>query len=97
MIVSNEPGYYKFGAYGIRIENLLAIKTIQKRENSEHRMLGFETLTVAPIDLALVERQLLTDHEAAWLNDYHSKVFMTHSGLLNVNDREWLEQSTRPI
>ena len=97
MIVSNEPGYYKIGAYGIRIENLLAIKTIEKAKHGEHQMLGFETLTVAPIDLTLVAKKLLTDDEASWLNEYHSWVFNNLGELVNHKERQWLRQATRAI
>ena len=71
MIVSNEPGYYAAGAFGIRIENLVAVET-RTIAGGERPMLGFETLTLAPIDLALVEPKLLDADEIAWLDDYHA-------------------------
>ena len=73
MMLSNEPGYYKAGAYGIRIENLILV---EKRDipGAEREMHGFETLTFAPIDLALVEPSIMTADEIAWLNAYHAKV-----------------------
>jgi Xaa-Pro aminopeptidase len=74
MILSNEPGYYKTGAYGIRIENLVAVTQSPPREGDEREMLAFETLTLAPIDRRLVERVLLSDDEAAWLDGYHARV-----------------------
>src|SRR3546814_3216320 len=74
MIVSNEPGYYKTGAYGIRIENLVAVTESPKAEGEERDMLAFETLTLAPIDRRLVERARLSAEEAAWLDAYHARV-----------------------
>ncbi|MEM7651907.1 MAG: aminopeptidase P family protein [Pseudomonadota bacterium] len=81
MVVSNEPGYYKTGAYGIRIENLVAVvKAIDiesagfSQDGPERTMLSFETLTFAPIDQRLVVRELLSDAEVAWLNAYHAQV-----------------------
>jgi Xaa-Pro aminopeptidase len=97
MIVSNEPGFYKQGAYGIRIENLLVVIDIDNQIRINKKMLGFETLTVAPIDLSLVERALLSDEEVAWLNFYHSRVFETHSRKLDRINREWLRHATREI
>ena len=61
------------------------------------KMLGFETLTIAPIDLSLVERDLLSDDEAAWLNSYHLRVFDTHNRNLDHINREWLKHATREI
>ena len=97
MIVSNEPGYYKHGAYGIRIENLLVVINIDNQVRTNKKMLGFETLTVAPIDLSLVERALLSSDEAAWLNSYHSRVFDTHNRNLDHINHEWLKHATREI
>jgi Xaa-Pro aminopeptidase len=75
MILSNEPGYYKEGAYGIRIENLLLVRDdLPQPAGAEAPMLGFETLTLAPIDVRLVEASLLTPDEQAWLEDYHQRV-----------------------
>src|SRR6476661_4831832 len=73
MILSNEPGYYKTGAYGIRIENLIVVKKADA-PGAERDMLDFETLTLAPIDLALVDVKLLSSAERAWLNAYHARV-----------------------
>src|SRR5207249_10427559 len=80
MIVSNEPGYYKTGAYGIRIENLVLVQPAEG--SSEREMLGFETLTLAPIDRNLIETSLLDDEELAWLDDYHSRVRETQIPLV---------------
>src|SRR4029077_244687 len=72
MIVSNEPGYYKTDAYGIRIENLVTVKEANI-EAAARRCLEFETLTLAPIDLDCVDVALLTSGEKAWLNAYHAR------------------------
>ena len=97
MIVSNEPGYYKAGAYGIRIENLCVVTPPAPVEGGERMMMGFETLTLAPIDLALVERSLLTEEEADWLNAYHARVRAVLSPGLDAETRAWLEEATRAI
>ncbi len=96
MVLSNEPGYYKTGAYGIRIENLVAVRE-ETVPGAERPMLGFETLTLAPIDLALVERALLDDAEAAWLNDYHARVREILTPLLDSETAAWLAAATRAV
>jgi Xaa-Pro aminopeptidase len=96
MIVSNEPGYYAAGAFGIRIENLVAVET-RMIAGGERPMLGFETLTLAPIDLALVEPKLLDADEIAWLDDYHARVRKTLSPLVDAPTRRWLTQATRRL
>jgi Xaa-Pro aminopeptidase len=97
MIVSNEPGYYKAGAYGIRIENLVAVTTVAALDGAERDMLGFETLTMAPIDLRLVVPGLLDATEIAWLNSYH--VWVSAEIMPHVDEEQgrWLQQATRPI
>lgn len=97
MIVSNEPGYYRASAYGIRIENLMAVTQAEPVANGERPMMGFETLTLAPIDLNLVEPTLLTDEEREWLNAYHARVRETHSPLVDDATRAWLGAATRAI
>jgi Xaa-Pro aminopeptidase len=97
MIVSNEPGYYKTGAYGIRIENLIAVRPAPTVEGAERPLLEFETLTRAPIDLALVDTSLLSPAEIAWLNDYHAKVRAEIGPLVDAETRIWLQQATRAI
>ena len=96
MILSNEPGYYKGGAFGIRIENLILV---QRRDipGAEREMYGFETLSFTPIDLALVEPALLTDAEIAWLNAYHARTREIIRPLVSGETAAWLEQATRPI
>jgi Xaa-Pro aminopeptidase len=96
MIVSNEPGYYKVGAYGIRIENLIVV-TEPKDVGGDRKMMEFETLTFAPIDLNLVEPGLLTTAERQWLNDYHAEVRRKHTGKLDAETQAWLEQATRTL
>ena len=96
MVVSNEPGYYKTGAYGIRIENLVAVVEIDTPEGGEKPMLGFETLTKAPIDRALVEPALMTAHEIAWLDSYHAEVCEVLTPLLDPTTAAWLAAATRP-
>ena len=95
MIVSNEPGYYKTGEYGIRIENLVAVQEIDI--GGERPMLGFETLTHAPIDRALVDLGLLSPREINWLDAYHLRVRETLTPLLDPATAAWLERATRPI
>jgi Xaa-Pro aminopeptidase len=96
MIVSNEPGYYKTGAYGIRIENLLAVREA-KIDGADRRYCEFETLTLAPIDLNCVKPSLLTGPEKVWLNDYHERVRETVAPQVDEQTRVWLEEATRAI
>lgn len=97
MILSNEPGYYKTGAYGIRIENLIIVREPQVIEGAEREMMAFETLTLAPIDLSLIETSLLTLEEREWLNSYHAEVLEKISPRLNDTDKEWLRMATMPL
>jgi Xaa-Pro aminopeptidase len=97
MIVSNEPGYYKKGAYGIRIENLLLVTEPEKVPGGERDLMAFETLTVVPIDRRLVLPELLSDTELAWLNAYHARVREEINPELRPEDRAWLEQATAAI
>ena len=95
MIVSNEPGYYREGAFGIRIENLLLVREAEPIEGGETPMLSFETLTLAPYDRRLIDIGLLTDEETDWLDAYHARVFDT---LYNaVPDRTWLQKACAPL
>lgn len=97
MIVSNEPGYYKTGAYGIRIENLVAVRVeVEKAENGK-RWLGFETLTRVPIDRRLIELTLLTPEEVAWIDAYHALVWQEIAPLVDDETRGWLKQATAPL
>jgi Xaa-Pro aminopeptidase len=96
MIVSNEPGYYKAGAYGIRIENLMLVTPLEPVLKGDREMMSFETLTLVPIDRRLVEPSLLTADELAWLNAYHARVRSVIGPHL-VAERAWLEAATEPI
>ena len=97
MICSNEPGFYKTGEYGIRIENLVVVSDPKPVPGGERPMMAFETITLVPIDLNLVEAALLTDIERAWLNAYHARVFDSLRHLLDEEPRAWLEKATRAI
>jgi Xaa-Pro aminopeptidase len=94
MIISNEPGYYKEGAYGIRIENLVLVTEPEKVAGGDREVMGFETLTLAPIDRRLVVPELLSAHELAWLNAYHARV----RDIIGPDlDRAWLEAAAAAI
>jgi Xaa-Pro aminopeptidase len=97
MIVSNEPGYYKEGAYGIRIENLQFVTEAQDAPGGERPMHGFETLTLAPIDRRLIARELLTEEERRQLDAYHARVRDAVGAQLEGEVRAWLEDATAPI
>ena len=97
MIVSNEPGYYKTGAYGIRIENLELVTEASAIEGGERPMLGFEALTLAPIDRRLVEPKLMSGEEVRWLDAYHARVRAVIGPQLAGADRVWLEAATAPV
>ena len=97
MIVSNEPGYYKTGAYGIRIENLQVVTPASEVDGGERSMLGFETLTLAPIDRNAIAVALLTDEERAQLDAYHAKVLATVGPLVPADTRAWLEGACAPL
>jgi Xaa-Pro aminopeptidase len=97
MIVSNEPGYYKTGEYGIRIENLVAVVEAPPVAGGEKALLEFETLTLAPIDRRLVATSLLTGDERTWLDAYHARVRATIGPRLDAATRAWLEQATAAV
>ncbi len=97
MIVSNEPGYYKTGAYGIRIENLQVVTPAADIEGGERPMLGFETLTLAPIARDLIVKSLLTKDEIAWVNGYHARVWEKIAPQLDGDAKAWLESATKPL
>ncbi len=97
MIVSNEPGYYKAGEYGIRIENLELVGELQDIAGGDRAMHGLETLTLAPIDHNLIVSDLLTDDERSWLDGYHAWVFTEIGPLVGDDTYHWLERATRPI
>jgi Xaa-Pro aminopeptidase len=93
MILSNEPGYYKAGAYGIRIENLLLVHAPEPIAGGERPMMSFETLSLVPIDCRLIDASLLTEEELAWLNEYHARVIREIGPLLEAEDLRWLEKA----
>jgi Xaa-Pro aminopeptidase len=97
MIVSNEPGYYKTGGYGIRVENLQVVTPAADIPGGERPMLGFETLTLAPIARELVVKKLMTKDEVEWLNAYHAKVREKIGPQLDGEAKTWLEAATAPI
>jgi Xaa-Pro aminopeptidase len=96
MILSNEPGYYKTDAYGIRIENLELVVAADIA-GAEKPMNAFETLTLAPIDRRLIEVSMLSAAERQWLDAYHARVGAELRGLLDDADRRWLEAATAPL
>ncbi len=97
MILSNEPGYYKTGAYGIRIENLVLVIAAPAPEGAEKPLNAFETLTLAPIDWRLIDNRMLTGKERTWVDDYHIRLRDTLSPLLNAPTQRWLDTATRPL
>lgn len=97
MIISNEPGYYEVGEFGIRIENILLIKKIKKKNHPNNQMLGFETLTLVPIDKKLINVKLLSEEEKMWFNSYHKLVFKKIAPLLDSKIRNWLSDKCASI
>lgn len=98
MILSNEPGYYKAGEYGIRIENLVVVREVDDPPpGAERDMLEFETITLAPLDRALIVPTLLSDEERAWLNAYHERVRDAMAPQLDGDSRDWMIAATAPI
>ncbi|MBV8112020.1 MAG: aminopeptidase P family protein [Hyphomicrobiales bacterium] len=97
MILSNEPGYYKAGAYGIRIENLVLVVAAAPVPGAEKPLNAFETLTLAPIDRRLIVPALLTPEETAWLDRYHADVVEALSPLLDADSRAWVTAAARPL
>lgn len=91
MTLSNEPGYYKQGEYGIRIENLMLVKELKSG------YLEFETLTLSPIDNRLIKTNLLSEDEKKWLNNYHQKVYKKLSPFLNEKEKQWLQLKCKKL
>ncbi len=96
MIISNEPGYYKPGAFGIRIENLIVVEP-RDIAGAERDMFGFETITLAPIDRTLIVASLLDADEIAWLDAYHARVRKALAPYVEGDVRKWLKAATKPI
>lgn len=95
MYTSNEPGYYKPGAYGIRIENLII--AVEDQQTDYGKFLKFETITLFPIDHNLIDTSLLTKKEIDWLNNYHAEVFEKVSPFLDEDERKWMKEKCRAI
>ncbi len=97
MILSNEPGLYREGEYGIRLENLVLVTPPKPIKGGTREMLGFETLTLVPFDRRLIDPALLTQDELAWLNAYHAEVRRKIAPLLKGADRSWMREATSRI
>ncbi|RUW50105.1 aminopeptidase P family protein [Mesorhizobium sp. M1A.F.Ca.ET.072.01.1.1] len=97
MMLSNEPGYYKEGSYGIRIENLILVTPAEQIEGGDIAMHGFETLTLAPIDKRLIRSDLLTRDELHWLDQYHARVLAEIGPMVDGETLAWLEKATAPL
>jgi Xaa-Pro aminopeptidase len=93
MILSNEPGFYKQGEFGIRIENLLLVHEAQDIPGGERPMLGFETLTLCPIDRCLIDTSLMAADEVEWLNAYHARVLNEVGDFLDGDELQWLRRA----
>ncbi len=96
MILSNEPGYYKEGAYGIRIENLMIVNK-DNRANTERPMHYFETLTYVPIDKRPIDKSIMSHIEITWFNNYHKEVWKRISPSLDKDEKAWLKQATSAL
>ena len=98
MILSNEPGYYREGAFGIRIENLIVVEEAPRLpDGDDRRQLCFETLTFVPIDRRLIVAGLLSPGDRDWLNAYHAQVREKLSARVSEGAREWLNAATAPL
>ncbi|QSX29403.1 aminopeptidase P family protein [Shewanella cyperi] len=97
MVVSNEPGYYRGHAFGIRIENLEVVQPCAALAGAEREIYEFSALTLIPIDTRLVDKALLTETELNWLNSYHAKVLATLSPLMSGDELAWLQRATAAI
>jgi Xaa-Pro aminopeptidase len=97
MICSNEPGYYKEGAYGIRIENLVLVNPLEKITHGDREMMGFETLTLAPLDRRLIVKEMLTPDEIDWVDAYHRLVIEKLGPELDEETRAWLAEAAAPL
>lgn len=98
MILSNEPGYYRDGAFGIRIENLVVVTEAERPKGGDDReMLAFETLSYVPIDRRLVVVEMLSAGERDWLNTYHAEVRTKVGPLVSETARDWLDKACAPI
>lgn len=99
MILSNEPGYYKPGAFGIRLENLVIVEGPSTIEGGDAPAMGFETITFCPLDSRAIDIELMSDQELEWLNTYHHDVFekLAKTDLLTADEIAWLSRATAPL
>lgn len=101
MIISNEPGYYESGKFGIRIESLMVIKKATEIKSPLQKdFCEFETITMTPIQLKLIDKNLLTNEEILWINDYHQTVLKNLTPLMQEKDLpalEYLQKETQPL
>jgi Xaa-Pro aminopeptidase len=97
MIISNEPGYYKTGAYGIRIENLVLVEAASRVAGGEQEMMSFETITLAPYDRRLIALDLLSPQDCAWIDAYHARVLKVLGPLVGASERVWLAAATAKL
>jgi Xaa-Pro aminopeptidase len=97
MILSNEPGYYKPGHYGIRLENLIIVTAAEQLPDGDIAMHGFETLTLAPFDRRMLRTDLLAPEELAWLDAYHARVLSEIGPMVDGETLKWLEAATAPL
>ncbi|MGH7006670.1 MAG: M24 family metallopeptidase, partial [Alphaproteobacteria bacterium] len=97
MILSNEPGYYKPGSFGIRTENLLIVTEPEVPEGGDIAMMGFETITLCPIDKRLIDTTLMTRDELVWLDAYHGRVRDALLPHASGETRQWLVDATEPL
>ncbi|NOH78381.1 aminopeptidase P family protein [Vibrio sp. RE86] len=95
MVITNEPGVYREGIHGVRIENIM--KVIEREESEFGTFYGFETITLAPIATSMINKELLEQNEIEWLNDYHQRCFEHLSGYLSEDEVEWLKTATQAI
>jgi len=97
MVVTNEPGYYKAGEYGIRIENIIYVVKDEELSSEQEEFYRFENMTLCPLDLKLIESSLLTIDQKTYLNNYHKEVYDKLEPLLNEEEKDWLEKATLKI
>ena len=97
MILSNEPGFYKAGEFGIRIENLIVVRKSDAIAGGDREMLEFETITLAPIHLDLIRAEMLNEDERQWLNDYHGRVREQIGPHVPEDMSQWFRQATRAV
>jgi Xaa-Pro aminopeptidase len=99
-VISNEPGYYEDGNFGIRTENIILVKEVEtKHKFGDKPYLGFEHVTMVPYCRKLIDERLLTRREKHWLNEYHADIYAKTKDLLDLGSiaAKWLERETRPI